>query len=275
MGRLDQKIVVLTGAGSGIGRATAIHFATLGARLILGDLDESAVRETERAIVAQGAKAIAVPVDVTDDSSIRELVEVGERRLGGIEGLFHSAGIAGGGTALDCDLDLWQQVLDTNLKGSWLAAKAVLPSMIESGGGSIVLVASVAGLVGIPSTAAYSASKGGVIALARQMAVDFAPQRVRVNAICPGTVATRLVLDSYAQQGAGDEADIEARLAVAGSRYPLNQIGSAEEIAGLAAYLASDDARWVTGTAVPIDGGLTAVGWQTEGPPKDAASGEA
>jgi NAD(P)-dependent dehydrogenase (short-subunit alcohol dehydrogenase family) len=239
-----------------------MRFAAEGANIVAADVNAEAVAKTASEVVARGGEATACVADVRDETSLRDLAALALERYGQISALFHSAGITAEGTALTCDRTTWDNVLGVNLTGSWLAARAVLPAMVEASRGSIVLVASVAGLVGLPAVAAYAAAKGGVVALCRQMAVDFARDGIRVNAICPGTVLTPLVLKAYTARGELDPNEIEAGLARAAERYPLRRLGTVDDVAHLGVYLASDEAAWMTGAAVQIDGGLVSAGWQ-------------
>lgn len=253
-GRLEGRTVIVTGAGSGLGRGTALRFAAEGARLVLADLDGDAAATTADQL-GDASDRLAITVDVADQASTEAMAAATIARFGSIDGLVHCAGIAGKrGTAVECERDSWEQVLNVNLTGSWLAAKAVLPAMVESGRGSIVFVGSVAGLVGIPELPAYAASKGGVVALTRQMAVDFAADGVRVNSICPGSVPTALA------SVADPAAEAERRRSLE-ERHPMRRLGTVDDIANLALYLISDESGWVTGDAIAIDGGLVAAGW--------------
>jgi len=238
---------LITGAGAGIGRATALAFAAAGLRTACADLDAEAAARTA---AAAGERATAHQVDVADRASTEALLAA----TGPVSALVHCAGVQGTGTALSTDPARWDHTIAVNLTGTWLMIRAVLPGMLEHGGGAIVTVASAAGLSGIPDTAAYSAAKGGVIALTRQVAVDFGARGVRANSICPGTVPTDTIRDLF---GAGSP-DWEERAA---RPYPLRRLGTADEVAALALHLASDAAAWTTGAAIPIDGGLTAAAW--------------
>jgi NAD(P)-dependent dehydrogenase (short-subunit alcohol dehydrogenase family) len=186
--------------------------------------------------------------------------------VGPVEILVHCAGIAGNGTATSTDLATWERVIGVNLTGTWLMSRAVLPGMIEARRGSIVNIASIAGIVGVPGTVAYAAAKAGVAGLTRAMAIDHAAEGVRINALAPGTVPTPLVLAAYAARGEVDSDQIASGLdAVARSRYPAQRLGSPQEIANTALFLASDEALWITGVVLPIDGGLTASAWLAGG----------
>lgn len=261
-GRLAGRTVLVTGAGSGLGRATADLCAAAGARVALADIDPDAVHEAAVDIGSRGATCTSVLMDVTDLGSVEAAVARAREVIGPMDTLVHSAGIAGDGTVLTVSQADWSRVLDVNLTGAFHAARAVLPGMLESGRGSIVFIASVGGLVGVPAIAPYAAAKGGVIALTRQMALDFAEHGVRVNAICPGTVPTPLVLGSYASKGIVNAEDPTAGLAEAARRrYPLGRLGTPRDVANYALFLAGTESEWITGSVVTVDGGLTSAGW--------------
>jgi NAD(P)-dependent dehydrogenase (short-subunit alcohol dehydrogenase family) len=173
--------------------------------------------------------------------------------------LLANAGVSGAGSATEIDFDAWNRTLRTNLTGVWLSAKAVLPQMVAQGGGSIVTQASISALVGVEKLAAYSATKGGIVALTRQMAVDYAADQVRVNAICPGMVLTPLARSTVAKRGdlAGDPSAEDPLVA----RYPLGRLGTERDVANLALFLASEESGWITGSIHTVDGGLTARAW--------------
>lgn len=254
MERLAGKTIVVTGAASGLGRASATRFAASGARVVVADRDLAAA---ERVAADLPDGSIAVHVDVVDDRSVEDLVVGVVERFGRIDGFYANAGISGAGSLFDITRHEWDDVLSTNLTSVWLSVRAAARAMIETGGGSIVNQASVAGLTGIPKTAAYSAAKGGVVALTRQLAVDLAQHGIRVNAVCPGMVPTPLVMSS---RSAMSDEDVTAQLEKAVGDYPLGRLGRPDDVAALAEYLFSDDSSWMTGAVLPIDGGLTAYG---------------
>ena len=263
MGRLDDKIAIVTGAGSGIGRAAATRFAAEGARVGCVDLDAAGAAETAGAI---GDAAVAITADVSSEADAERMVAETVAAFGPPTVLYANAGIAGSGSAGDVSYADWQKVIDVNLTGVWLSDKYCLPHMIEAGGGSIVNQASVGGVIGVPGIASYAAAKAGVIGLSRQMAVEYGPQNIRVNAICPGTVPTPLVRRTYEERGgfaarpeAAGADDFDSLIAQAVGRFPIGRLGTVDEIAALALYLASDEAAWTTGTAINIDGGMSAV----------------
>jgi len=257
--RLDHKIAIVTGAGSGIGRAAASRFAAEGAAVVCADISGENAEQTAADVRASGQNAIASQVDVSKSADVSRLVEECLAAYGRVDVLYSNAGVGGVGNAVDVDEAEWQRVIGVNLTGVWLCAKYTLPHMVAAGGGSIVNQASIGGIVGVPAVAAYAAAKAGVIGLTRQMALDFAPSNVRVNAIAPGTVSTPLVQGIW-EKGAGlvSGGDLASREAAAAAIYPLRRIGTPENIANLALFLASDEASWITGAVYVIDGGKSA-----------------
>jgi NAD(P)-dependent dehydrogenase (short-subunit alcohol dehydrogenase family) len=253
-GRLQGKTAIITGAGSGIGRETAILFGTEGASVVCADINSTGAAATAELCRQTGSAALALAVDVASEPDTRRMAEDAFEAFGSIDVLYANAGVAGSGTAEDTERSEWDRVIGVNLTGVWLSSKHVLPRMREQGAGSIINQASIGGLSGFQSLASYSAAKGGVISLTRQMAVDFAPDNIRVNAICPGSVPTPLVVETYRQRGV-DMA--EARQGIL-ARYPIRRQGTERDIANLALFLASDESTWITGSSYTIDGGYTA-----------------
>ena len=258
--RLAGKVALITGAASGIGAATARRFAQEGAAVILADVTDPTDVVDE--LTAAGARVLGVRADITSAASLDAAVAAGLDAFGRIDVLFANAGIAGLGTTLDCDPAVWARVIDVNLTGAWLTMRAVLPTMIAQGSGSIILQASIAGVIGVSGIAPYTASKAGVIGLARSTAVEVAAAGVRVNALAPGTSPTPLVLDTFAtlvgRGGRADEDRTQRALDREQERYPMGRFGELDEIAAVALFLASDDSSWVTGTVQVVDGGLSA-----------------
>jgi 2-keto-3-deoxy-L-fuconate dehydrogenase len=245
---MHGKVALVTGAGSGIGWATARRLAAEGARVACVDRMADRARETARAIAAAGGEALAIEADVTDPTACERMVEETLKRFSAISALVNSAGVRPEARDRAPAPAEWARVIDTNLSGTYLPTRAALPALGESGGGAIVNLASVYGLVGGSLSPAYAASKGAVVNLTRQMAVQCAPS-VRVNCVCPGmieTPMTRALLDEPAFR--------EAILL----KYPLQRFGQPEEVASAILYLASDEAAFVTGVALAVDGGYTA-----------------
>ena len=255
MGRLDGKIAIVTGAGSGLGRAAAIRFGAEGASVACVDLDRTGAEET---VSAMGERGLVVTADVTTEDDTERMVAETTDYFGPPTVLYANAGIGGRGAAAEVGLELWQAVLAVNLTGVWLSAKSCLPAMIDAGGGSIINQGSITGLIGFPNSAAYSASKGGVVALTRQMAVDYAPHNVRVNAICPGVIETPLLRRSWALAQGVEESEVDDLLAQHWHpQIPMGRLGTADDIAAIAVYLASDESAWTTGSILTVDGGQT------------------
>ena len=260
--RLAGKVAVITGGGSGIGEGSSLMFAREGAAVVVADRDLAGAESVVAAITDAGGRAVAVEVDVTVEDDVARMVEVAHQ-FGPVDVLFANAGIAGSGRAGDITVEEWSRVIGVNLTGVWLSARAVLRDMVAAGGGSIINQASVGGLVGVGGIASYAAAKAGVIGLTRQMAVDYGPDNIRVNAICPGTVPTPLVRKTY-DEGGGfastleERGDFDAIIEKAKARFPLGRVGAVEDIAAMALYLASDEASWTTGTAIAVDGGMSA-----------------
>jgi NAD(P)-dependent dehydrogenase (short-subunit alcohol dehydrogenase family) len=247
--RLKDKTALVTGAASGIARATAELFASEGARVVVADNAADAGGETVGAIRAAGGEAIFVQTDVSDSGQVTRMVEVALRAHGRIDILFNGAGVLYYGTVLETDERAWNRVLSINLNGTYLCCRAVLPHMIRQGGGSIINVASTVGAHDACANAvAYVTSKGGVTLFTRAVAIDHAKQGVRVNAICPGATDTPMLRNALSP---------EAIDALAKSQ-PIGRLGRPEELAKAALFLASDDSSFVTGTAMYVDGGQTA-----------------
>jgi NAD(P)-dependent dehydrogenase (short-subunit alcohol dehydrogenase family) len=260
-GRLADKVAIVTGAGSGIGETSAQLFAAEGAQVVCADIDGDSAAATAERI---GNAALAVRVDVSDPGQAERMVAETVAAFGGVDAVYANAGVAGPGRAGNVEFDDWNRVLAINLTGVWLSTKYALPHMVAAGGGSLVLQASVGGVIGVPEIAPYAAAKGGVIALAKQMAVDYGPDGIRVNAICPGTVPTPLVRATYEKRGGfsataglSPDATIDDLIDASKVRHPIGRVGTTEDVAQLALYLASDESSWTTGTVITVDGGMS------------------
>lgn len=248
--RLKNKFALITGAGSGIGRATAIVFAREGARVALMGRRREPLEQVAREI---GVDALVCPGDVARREEIERVVGQAAAAFGALNVLVNNAAVLIAGTAESQTEQDWDETFAANVKGLWLLSRAVLPHMRKAGGGSIINVASVVGLIGARNRAAYGASKGAVITLTKCMAADHAHENIRVNCVCPGIVETELVAD-FVRRARDPEAARRQRVAL----HPLGRFGQPEDIANAIVYLASDESCWVTGAAFPIDGGYTA-----------------
>jgi NAD(P)-dependent dehydrogenase (short-subunit alcohol dehydrogenase family) len=246
--RMTGKIALVTGAGSGIGRATALRLAAEGARVACVDLVGSAAQETARTIEKAGGTAWAAPVDVTDEAAAARIVSECAARLGGLTTLVNSAGVRPATGDKAPPPDEWRRVVDVNLTGTYFMSRAAAPAMEATGNGSITNLASIFGLVGGSLAPSYAASKGAVVNLTRQMALQWAP-RLRVNCVCPAVIETPMTAELRANP-TWSEAVLQ--------RYPMKRFGRPEEVAAAILFLASDDAGYVTGVALPVDGGYTA-----------------
>jgi NAD(P)-dependent dehydrogenase (short-subunit alcohol dehydrogenase family) len=249
---LSGRTALLTGGASGIGAATARLLASHGARVVIGDVQEEACRRVVGEIEEQGGEATWLPVDVRRDEDLRALVREAVERFGGLHFAVNAAGVGGvrAPTPDYPDSD-WADVLEINLTGVWRSMRYEIPAILESGGGSIVNIASVAGVVGFANHSAYAASKHGVIGLTRSAALEYARKGIRINAVCPAFTRTPMV-----EQMVGGDLAREERLAQAN---PMGRLGTPEEIARSIVYLCSDDSTFMTGHELVLDGGLTAM----------------
>jgi NAD(P)-dependent dehydrogenase (short-subunit alcohol dehydrogenase family) len=249
--RLGGKVAIITGAGSGIGKATALLFAHEGAKVVAADINEDAAAAVAAEIIERGGMARAVKADVSQEADARAMVEATVAAFGRLDVLFNNAGIEGemARDTGDLPIDVWHKTIAVNLTGVFLCSHFAIPAMLESGGGAIVNNASIAGLVGFGGIAAYCASKGGVVQLTRAAAIEYAASGIRVNCLCPGIIETPMM-----ERAAPDQA---ARAAFA-AMEPMGRFGQPEEVAALALFLASDDASFITGAVVPVDGGYVA-----------------
>lgn len=253
--KLRGRAALITGAGSGIGRATAELFASEGAGVAILDRDASAAGATASAISATGAEAHPVVADVSASDEIARAVASATRLLGRLDIVYNNAGVGSTGSVVDATEEDWDRCFAVNAKGTYLTSQAAIPHLEAAGGGSIINQASVAALVGIQGFAAYCAAKGAVVSLTRAMAIDLAPMGIRVNALCPGTVYTPLMEPLMRERGGGS---IERGLEITAAKYPIGRLGTPVEIANAALFLASDDAGFVTGAIFTVDGGMTA-----------------
>jgi NAD(P)-dependent dehydrogenase (short-subunit alcohol dehydrogenase family) len=247
--RISDKVAIITGAASGIGRTTAILFAKEGGKVVVADKNEVGGNETVDLIRSDGGQAIFDYVNVTSATDIQGMVKTTINTYGKLNILVNNAGIATRLPVVDLSEEDWDRNIDVNLKSIYLSSKYAIPRMIENGGGSIVNIASIYGIVGGRIRAAYAASKGGVVNLTRSMALDYALHKIRVNCVCPGFVNTPLLKNILKNK---EEYQALADL------HPMGRLGDMLEIALGVLYLASDESSFVTGIALPIDGGYTA-----------------
>jgi NAD(P)-dependent dehydrogenase (short-subunit alcohol dehydrogenase family) len=251
--KLSGKVAVVTGAASGIGRATALLFAAEGAAVVAADLDEAGASAVVAAIRERGGRAEAIRVNVADGADARAMIERAATAFGGLDILVNNAGIAVFKGVEETTEEEWDRVLGVNLRGVWLGIKHAAPAMRARGGGSIVNIASVHGMATQSGIAAYAASKHAVIGLTRAAALDLAKDSIRVNCIQPGAIDTPLMRANMS--AVGDEAEEVRKIAAA---EPIGRVGRPDEIAQMALWLASDDSSFATGAPFAVDGGLLA-----------------
>ena len=249
MGRLDDKVAIITGASSGMGRATAVLFVKEGAKVVVADIVVEAGEETVGIVKQAGGEAIFVMTDVSKAEDVKKMIKVALDTYGRLDILINCAGIAGKEVStVDCPEEVFNKVIATNLNGVWLGMKYAIPEMLKTGGGSIINFASIAALeayVGIP---AYSASKGAVISLSRAAAIEYSRKNVRVNCVAPGHIATPMLLGAWSPEVLKRFAEMS----------PQGRLGEPEEVAQVVLFLASDESSHITGQTVVIDGGVTA-----------------
>jgi NAD(P)-dependent dehydrogenase (short-subunit alcohol dehydrogenase family) len=249
-GVLAGRVAIVTGAASGIGRATAELFALEGAQVVLADIDRAAGEAATREIAATGGCAIFEPADVTRDADARRVVGLARREFGALHVLVNSAGVIRRATIIEIEESEWDRVLAVNVKSVFLLSRHAIRAMAESGGGSIINVASGWGLAGGPRAAAYCASKGAVVLLTKAMAIDHGAQNIRVNCVCPGDTDTPMLRSEARQIG-----EPEAEFLAGAARRPLGRLGTPKEIAQAILFLAGGASSFMTGAAVVVDGG--------------------
>jgi NAD(P)-dependent dehydrogenase (short-subunit alcohol dehydrogenase family) len=250
--RLLNKVALITGAGSGIGRESALLFAQEGAKVVVVDLNSTAGETTVASIKAAGGEAAFVRADVSKSAEAKRMIDFAEKTFGKLNTLFNNAGIFpdADGSVLETEEEVWDLVMDVNLKGVFFGCKYGIPALLRAGGGSIINTASFVALIGAAtSQIAYTASKGGVLAMTREMAVEFARKNIRLNAICPGPVETPLLA-----QLLSDPARRQRRMV----HIPMGRLAQAREVAQAALFLASDESAYVNGATFTVDGGITA-----------------
>ncbi|MFF2089826.1 SDR family NAD(P)-dependent oxidoreductase [Paenibacillus sp. NPDC058174] len=250
--RLQGKVALVTGAGSGIGRTTAELFAREGASVIVNDIDETAGDETVQRINAAGGQGIFIHADVTDSDSVKGMAEKAIEAYGVIDVLFNNAGVSGVGAIHELEPEAWDRVIRVNLRGVFLPCKHILPYMMERKSGAIINMSSCVAEIGLARRASYSASKGAVLALTKSMQVDYAKYNIRVNALLPGTIMTPFV-EQYLQSAYEDPV---AAIEAIKTRQLSGELGRPEDVANAALFLASDEASFMMGSPLYIDGGV-------------------
>jgi NAD(P)-dependent dehydrogenase (short-subunit alcohol dehydrogenase family) len=252
---LDGKVTVVTGAAGGIGRSIALAAGAAGARVIVSDVQDG--EGTAADIRAAGGEAVFIACDVSDAASVDALMQAAAEQFGQLDVLVNNAGIAGGAVrAHELSVEAWDRVQAVNLRGPFLCARAAIPYFLRAGGGAIVNIASTYGLIGAPLSAAYCASKGGVINLTRQLAVDYGRDNIRVNAVCPGYIDTDMG-GHRASLAPAKQAAAQARREASAARQPIGRQAQPEEVARVVVFLASGGASFMTGSIVTVDGGCT------------------
>ena len=250
--RLEDKVTIITGGGSGMGRVAAQLFAAQGARVVVAEFSETAGTETVRLVTDAGGQATFIRTDVSRESDAKAMVDHAVATYGRLDCLYNNAGVMpeADHSVTDTDVATWDAVMAVNVRGVFLGCKYAVPAMIQTGGGSIINIASFVAILGcsVPQDA-YTASKGAVLSLTRSLAVQFGPHGIRSNAICPGPVETPMLMEWLLK----DEAAKQLRLA----RNPSGRFGKPEEIVNMAVYLASDESRWTNGASLVVDGGIT------------------
>ena len=256
--RLPNKVALVTGAGTGIGRATVMLFAQEGARVVAQDVNADTAQETVQLIKQAGGEAVSMGGDVTSSTEAETIVKKAVDTYGRLDVLFNNAGIWRGGTILDINEDDWDRTMSVNVKGIYLVSRYAVQQMMRQESGSIINAASVAALRGSPMSAAYHASKGAVLLLTKCMAVDFGRYGIRVNCICPGIIDTQMADQLLTYRSLGDDDRKQALLETYEERHPVGRFGQPAEVAKVVLFLASDESSFVSGAAWSVDGGLSA-----------------
>ena len=254
MRRLDGRVAIVTGGAAGIGAAIARLYCVEGAYAVIADIDGAAA---ERSADAIGPQAVPMQLDVTNEADVQRVVAATRERFRRIDILVNNAGIMRKAYVKDMAAELWDEVVDVNLKATFLCSKAVLPAMIAGGrGGRIVNIASIAGKVGEPTASAYSAAKWGVLGFTRSLALEVAEHDILVNAICPGPIPTALGRQGWEQGAVVQGVGLDQVMARVNARSPLRRLGTVEQVARMALFIASDDCDFTTGSAFNVDGGI-------------------
>lgn len=250
--RLADKIILITGAGSGIGKCSALLFAKEGASVIVNDLDAGRGLETAQEIQEAGGTALFIQADVTQPDSVKEMIDQGISKFGRIDVLFNNAGVSGVGALHEVEPDAWDRVMNVNIRGVYLPSKYVIPYMMEHKSGSIINMSSCIAEIGLARRASYAATKGAILALTKSMQVDYAPYNIRVNAILPGTIFTPFV-ENYLKTSYDNPTEAIESIK---KRQLSGELGKPEDVANAALFLASDESRFMMGSPLYIDGGV-------------------
>jgi NAD(P)-dependent dehydrogenase (short-subunit alcohol dehydrogenase family) len=256
--RLVNKVALITGAGNGIGRATAQLFAQEGAKVVVQDVNAEMAQETVQLIRKAGGEAVSIGGDVASSADAEAMVNKAVDTYGRLDVLFNNAGVWHGGTILDISEEDWDRTMEVNVKGIYLVSRYAVQRMMRQEGGSIINAASAAALRGSPMSAAYNASKGAVLLLTKCMALDFGRYGIRVNCTCPGVIETRMADQLLTYRSLGDDDRKQALLETYEERHAVGRFGRPEEVAKVVLFLASDESSFVSGAAWPVDGGLSA-----------------
>jgi NAD(P)-dependent dehydrogenase (short-subunit alcohol dehydrogenase family) len=251
--RVKGKVTVITGGADGIGKETALLFGREGARLVIADYDSEKVVQIENSLKERGIESLSIKTDIRNSAEVQQMAELAIRRFGRIDILVNNAGAAGAVPVVELTEDNWDRIVDTNLKGVYLCCKHIIPKMIQGGGGVIVNMASVLAFIGRVRASAYNAAKGGVVALTKNMALDYVADNIRINAVCPGFVDTDLVR-RYVNASENPAKTYEELVQL----HPMGRLAKPEEIAYSVLFLASDESSFITGSSLIIDGGYSA-----------------
>jgi NAD(P)-dependent dehydrogenase (short-subunit alcohol dehydrogenase family) len=252
---LQDKVAIITGAASGIGKASAITFGREGAKVMCADVNADGAEAVARQIADTGGEAASVKVDVVVEADVQRMIQDTVARWGRLDVIYNNAGVGVGNPVTQVSIEAWDRIIDINLRGVFFGTKYAILEMLKTGGGAIVNTASDAGLMGTPMLSAYCASKGGVVMFTKATAAEWARMGIRVNCVCPGVIKTP-ILDPMLAMAEAAGATEEALWARMGKAHPIGRIGMPEEVAEAVAWLASDRASFVTGVALPVDGGL-------------------